>query len=67
MSPYENQSQVCVEYVCITFCNSLHRKIPKMPTQAVAKNSELSPIPAELSDATDLEKRLISLQIPFIK
>ena len=38
-----------------------------MPAQAKANNLELEDIPAELSDLNVLGKRLISLQIPFMK
>ena len=38
-----------------------------MPAQAVANGLELSPIPNQLFNLTDLERKLISLQIPFMK
>ena len=38
-----------------------------MPAQAVANGLDLLSIPDALSNVTDLEKRLISLRIPFMK
>ena len=56
MSHYEKQSQVCVKYIGIAYHNNnLHRK--KMLAKAIANNFKLSPIPSELSDLTDIEKR----------
>ena len=55
------------EYICVTCKRCLTRKRPKIPAQAVANYLELSDIPPELADLNDLERRLISLQIPFLK
>ena len=56
-----------VEYICVTCKKWLCRKKPKMPSQAVANGLELSPIPPELANLNELECRLISLRIPFLK
>ena len=41
-------------------------KKPKMPAQACANGLLLSPIPPELMNLTDLERRIIALRIPFM-
>ena len=55
------------EYICVTCKRNLSNKRPKMPAQAVANGLDLLPIPDALSNLTDLERRLISLRIPFMK
>lgn len=55
------------EYICVTCHNSLKRKTPKMPAQAVANGLDLPEMPPELSNLTEIERRLISLRIPFMK
>ena len=55
------------EYICNRCHNALKKKVPSMPKQAVANDLQLDDIPAELQDITDLERRLISLRIPFMK
>lgn len=55
------------EYICFTCHNNLHKKKPKMPAQAVANGLSLPEIPEELKNLNDLERRLISLRIPFMK
>ena len=55
------------EYICVTCHNNLKRKTPKMPAQAVANGLDLPEIPPELSTLTEIERRLISLRIPFMK
>ena len=55
------------EYICVTCHNNLKRKTPKMPAQAVANGLDLPEIPPELSTLTEIERRLISLHIPFMK
>ena len=54
------------EYICNTCHNSLKWKKPKMPAQACANGLLLSPIPPELMNLTDLERRIIALRIPFM-
>ena len=55
------------EYICATCKQCLCSKKPKLPAQAVANGLELSDIPEELANLNDLERRLISLRIPFMK
>ena len=38
----------------------------KMPAEACANGLLLSPIPPELMNLTDLERRIIALRIPFM-
>ena len=67
---FNNSSQPgCAEseYICVTCKRNLSNKRPKMPAQAVANGLDLLPIPDALSNLTDLERRLISLRIPFMK
>ena len=67
---FNNSSQPgCAEseYICVTCKRNLSNKRPKMPVQAVANGLDLLPIPDALSNLTDLERRLISLRIPFMK
>ena len=52
-------------WICKTCHCALKRG--RLPAQAKANNLELEDIPAELSDLNVLEKRLISLRIPFMK
>ena len=62
------------EYICQCCHWALKQKastrkssISRMPRQAVANDLQLENIPSELQDITDLERRLISLRIPFMK
>ena len=55
------------ENICVTCHNNLKRKTPKMPAQAVANGLDLPEIPPELATLTEIERRLISLRIPFMK
>ena len=52
-------------WVCKTCDRTLSRG--NMPVQAKANNLELSAIPHELSDLNQLELRLVSLRVPFMK
>ena len=61
------QRNTTSEFICQRCHGSLRKKKPTMPNQAVANNLELDDIPPELHDITDLERRLISLRIPFMK
>ena len=54
------------EYMCKTCDSYLRKCIPKMPPQACANGLLLPPVPPELSGLTDLERRIISLRIPFM-
>ena len=54
------------EYICVTCHNCLKRKKPKMPAQACANGLQLTPIPPELQNLSDLERKLIALRIPFM-
>ena len=44
----------------------LKTKKPKMPDQACANGLQLHVIPQDLQNILPLERRVISLQIPFI-
>ena len=55
------------EFICVTCHNNLKRRCPKMPAQAVANGLSLPDVPNELSNLTEIERRLISLHIPFMK
>ena len=54
------------EYICIRCKNSLQQKKPKMPDQACANDFQLHDIPQDLQHIMPLERRVISLCIPFI-
>ena len=54
------------EYICFTCHRNLRKKSPKMPAQAYANGMALSEITPELSNLSDLERRIISLCIPFM-
>ena len=54
-------------YICHTCKNDLSKTKPIMPAMAAANNLEFEPIPAELQDLNELERRFISLRIPFMK
>ena len=53
------------EWICLN-CHVTLKK-GKMPVQAKCNNLELAPLPTELTDLNDLEKRMISQRIPFVK
>ena len=55
------------EFICVTCHNNLKRRCPKMPAQAVANGLSLPDVPNELANLTEIERRLISLRIPFMK
>ena len=63
----ESSTEIYNEFICKTCHASLRRQNPRMPAQAVANALQLPPIPPELQGLTDLERRLISLRIPFMK
>ena len=54
------------EYICLTCHRNLKKKMPKMPPQAYANCMALSEVPPELLNLSDLERRIISLRIPFM-
>ncbi len=54
-------------YICFTCAGDLKKNPPKLPCQAAANNLELPEIPVELQYLNDLERRFISLRIPFMK
>ena len=54
------------KFICIHCRNSLRKKTPKMPDQACANGLDLDNIPQDLQDISPLERRIISLHIPFI-
>ena len=53
------------EWICLNCHVTLKRG--KMPVQAKCNNLELAPLPTELTDLNDLEIRMISQRIPFVK
>ena len=55
------------EYICVTCNYNLRKETPKMPAQAVANELSLPDIPPELFGLNEIERRLISLRIPFMK
>ena len=55
------------EFICVTCHNNLKRWYPKMPVQAMANGLSLPDVPNELANLTEIERRLISLCIPFMK
>ena len=54
------------EYICNTCHNKLRKKKPEMPAQACANGLQLSPVPPELQNLSDLERKLVALRIPFM-
>ena len=50
----------------MTCHNSLKQKKPKMPAQACANGLALPKMPPELQNLSDMERRIISLRIPFM-
>ena len=54
------------EFICIHCKNSLLQKKPKMPDQACANGLQLHDLPQHLQNILPLERRVISLWIPFI-
>ena len=54
------------EYICNMYNCSL-QKNSKVPAQAIVENLALPEILDEHADLTDLERRFISLRIPFMK
>ena len=55
------------QFICQTCHRDLRKQYPRMPSQAVANGLKLDHIPEELQDLNDLERRFISLRIPFMK
>ena len=55
------------EYICVTCNYNLRKEKPKMPAQAIANGLGLPDIPPELFGLNEIERRLISLRIPFLK
>ena len=53
------------EWICLNCHVTLKRG--KMPVQAKCNNLELAPLPTELTDLNNLEIRMISQRIPFVK
>ena len=62
----QNVTLKTYEYICKTCHNKLKKKHPEMPAQACANGLELSPVPPELQNLSDLEWKLIALRIPFM-
>ena len=62
----EPHSYKCFEYICVTCDRSLKHKKPRMPAQACANGLMLSHIPPVLLNLSDLERRIISLRLPFM-
>ena len=54
------------EFICFCCKTCLQKKTPKMPDQACANGLDLYVIPPELCNLFPLERRVISLHIPFI-
>ena len=55
------------EYICQTCDRHLRRSDPHIPANAIANGLELPDIPVQLQNLNDLERRFISLRIPFMK
>ena len=53
------------EFMCIHCRNSLRQKKPKMPDQACANRLKLDDIPQDLQEISTIERRIISLRLPF--
>ena len=54
------------EFICICCRNSLRQKKPKMPDQACANGLKLDDIPQDLQEISTIERRIISLRLPFL-
>ena len=54
------------EFICVHCRNCLGQKNPKMPDQACTNGLDLDDMPKDLQDISPLERRIISLCIPFI-
>ena len=54
------------EFICIHHRNSLRQKKPKMPDQACANGLKLDDIPQDLQEISTIERRIISLRLPFL-
>ena len=54
------------EFICIRCKNALHGKNPRMPDQACVNGLVIYNIPEELANMFPIERRIISLHIPFI-
>ena len=54
------------EYICVRCKYALTRKEPTMPDQACANGLRVYSVPDELSNMFPIERRVISLRIPFI-
>ena len=54
------------EFICIHCRNSLRQKKPKMPDQACANGLKLDDIPQDLQEISTIERRIISLRLPFL-
>ena len=54
------------EFICIRCKNALRGKKPRMPDQACANGLVIYNIPEELANMFPIERRIISLHIPFI-
>ena len=67
-TPYRYKSECHNdEFICVTCHNNLKRWCPKMQAQGVANGLSLPDVSNELSNLTEIERRLISLHIPFMK
>ena len=53
------------EFICVCCRNSLQQKKPKMPDQACANGLKLDDIPQDLQEISTIERRVISLRLPF--
>ena len=53
------------EFICIHCRNSLRQKKPKIPDQACANGLKLDDIPQDLQEISTIQKRIISLRLPF--
>ena len=55
------------DYICNTCHLDLKRKNPRVPAQACANGLQLQDVPEVLTSLNDLERRFISMRIPFMK
>ena len=55
------------EFICNTCHLDLKRKEPRLPAQSCANGLQLQDIPEVLASLNDLERRFISMRIPFMK
>ena len=62
----ENISTETHEYICECCRNCLWGKNPTMQDQACANHLQIARIPHELQDMIPVERRVISLHIPFL-